>query len=520
MTTPPWGYPNGPVTIGAPVDRDADPRFDVVDTGRAQGDLEVSTQIAVIGSGAGGAVVAAELARRGLRVVIVEQGRRFERKDFHDSALTTFLEMYEGGGSTVALGRPAIALPYGRAVGGSTIVNSGTCFRIPDRVADKWSDLGLTELGGDGLADEYKRIEARLRVAEVSADVAGENTDVVRRGVEALGLSGGYLGRNAHGCAGSGRCVFGCPSGAKQSMERTFLPDAVAAGARIYADCEVERILLNGGRAAGLVAKTGSSRTLTVRADHVVVAAGAIGTPQLLLQNRLGGAEVGRHLHLHPAGKVVAELDEAVGGRGVPQSYYVDELHDDGVMLEGAWVPPEFAALALPWFGRAHAGLMNRAEQFATFGMMVTDTSEGRVHRKIAGAPMITYRLNQRDTDAFKQGILLCARIFFAAGAKAVYCGIPGLDRLAQDELTRLERFELRPEHLELAAFHPMGTCRLGHDPRQSVVRPDFRVHGVERLWIADASVIPTSLGVNPQLTIMALAARAAGHIASEFESG
>jgi choline dehydrogenase-like flavoprotein len=386
----------------------------------------------------------------------------------------------------------------------------------------EWARGGLRGLSASDLDPYYKKVEERIHVARTDPEVAGENAHVVERGAKKLGLSGGYLLRNAKGCAGSGRCPFGCPSGAKQSMERSYLPRASAAGARIFSRCRVDRILIKNGRAVGLQAHTlpldpGRSRTITVRAKTVVLAGGSINTPILLKRNGLGGPAVGKHLHIHPAAKLVALMDAPVGGQGVPQSYYVDELHDEGVMLEGAYVPPEFAAVALPYFGARHRELMEQTDRLATFGMMVTDTSEGRVRMGLGGSPVMFYDLNQHDADAFKKGILLCARIFFAAGAKAVFPALPGFDRIESEaELSRLEATKIAPADLELIAFHPLGTCRIGLEPRSSVVDLDLAVHGIGGLLITDGSVIPGSIGVNPQLTIMALATRAAERVAAQ----
>jgi choline dehydrogenase-like flavoprotein len=521
----PWAYREGAVQIGQPRDRDLDPELPVIDAADIESDLILKTKALVIGSGAGGAVVARALAAAGIETVILEKGARFQRKDFHRAPLYGLLEMYEGGGLTATVGRPPMAMPWGRAVGGTTIVNSGTCFRVPERVLEHWSKTGLHMLAGGALVPYYERVEARINVGPVTDDVAGTNAHVVKRGAEKLGLSGGYLSRNAKGCVGSGRCVLGCPSGAKQSMERSYLPEAVAAGAKIYARCAVERVLIEGGRAAGVVARFsskdgGHGRQLIACADHVVIAAGAIGTPMLMLRNGLGGPHVGRHLHVHPAAKVYALMEEIVAGPGVPQAYYVDELHDRGVMLEGAYLPPELSTTGLPFFGKRHSDLMNEADRLAMFGIMVTDTSEGRVRLGLGDGPLIRYDLNKTDTHAFKLGIALAAKLFFAAGARRVMPGLVSYDVLESErDVARLEKDEVRASELELVAFHPMGSCRLGVDREKSVVSPDLEVYGVRGLSIADGSVIPSSIGVNPQLTIMALAERGAESLAVRLKS-
>jgi choline dehydrogenase-like flavoprotein len=515
-----WGYPKGPLPVHPPRDQADDRMEEVVDGRNIDEALVLRTQVLVIGSGAGGAVVAAELAQQGVEVLILEQGGYHTRETFHDSPLSAYLKMYENGGLTATLGRPSIALPYGRAVGGTTIINSGTCLRVPPWVLSRWADLGLDQLSMAKLAPHYESVEARLHIQPVTKEIAGENCDIVQRGAETLGLSGGYLPRNARGCVGSGRCVFGCPSGAKQSMERTYLPDALAHGAKLYAHCRSERILFEREEAVGVQARTTHGQIFQVRCKHLVLAAGAIGSPLLLQHNRLGGKHVGRHLHIHPAGKVIALMDKPVQGQGVPQSYYVDDLHEDGIMLEGAYVPPEFSSIAMPHFGRKHAQLMNESARLATFGIMVTDTGSGRVRPGPSGRARIHYALSQTDAERFKRGMILCAQLFFTAGAEKLFLGLPKLEILdSVDDISKLESYDIKPTDLELAAFHPMGTCRIGSDPQKSVVDQNMTLHGWKNISVADASVMPSSIGVNPQLTIMALGMRAAHHILSRVRT-
>jgi len=509
-----WQYPNGPAKIMPPRDQANDPLFEVLDANELSINQTLSTQVLIVGSGAGGAVVAAELAKAGIEVIILEQGARFTRHDFHDSPLSAYIKMYENGGLTTTIGTPGIALPYGRAIGGTTIMNSGTCLRVPPWVLARWAELELHEIGMEKLGPHYEAVEARLNVHPVEEDIAGVNCNIIRQGAEALGYSGGYLPRNAKGCVGSGRCVFGCPSGAKQSMERSYLPDAITNGATLYSHARTERLLFEDRRAVGVQARTSKGQVFQVRANHVVLSAGAIGTPVILQKNRLGGRHVGKHLHIHPAGKVIAQMKYELSGQGVPQSYYIDDLHEQGIMLEGAYVPPEFSSIAMPHFGKQHAAIMNESARLATYGMMVTDSASGSVRSGQGWRPRIFYSLSQKDAELFKQGMIMVAKIFFAADAEKVFLGLPGLEVLNQaDGVSQLEAYKIKPTDLELAAFHPMGTCRIGNDPSKSVVDQNLCVHELDSLSVADASVIPSSIGVNPQMTIMAFARRAAHHI-------
>lgn len=465
----------------------------------------IEADIVVIGAGAGGAVAAAELAEGGARVVILEQGPRHDPDGFTARPPEMLARLYRDGGQTVTVGAPPILLPLGRGVGGTTLVNSGTCFRTPPAVLDRWrGEFGLP-LDEATLAPVFDRVEAALSVAEVTPELAGANAAVARRGAERLGWSHGYLRRNARGCVGSGVCVFGCPASAKQHTGITYLPRAEAAGAQLVTGADVRRIIVRGGQAHGVQARLTGGGRLEVRAPTVVVAAGTIHTPLLLERNELGRAsgQLGRNLALHPATAAFARMDEVVDmARGVPQSFYVDEFAGEGIMFEGVAGPPGYAAMALPATGARHTEIMADYRRLAQFGLMVSDTSRGRV-RDVAGRPLIHYDLDGADVTRFRAGLAHLEELFLAAGAREVLLPLPDGVRPAQ----------ARARDLKLMAFHPLGTARADARPSHGVVDEHLAVHGVGGVHVADGSVVPSALGVNPQLTIMALATRLAQHL-------
>ncbi|HEU4657844.1 MAG TPA: GMC family oxidoreductase [Capillimicrobium sp.] len=465
----------------------------------------------VVGTGAGGAPVAAGLAEAGLRVVMVEEGEQHDPASLTARPRDMVPRLYRDAGQLVTVGDPPIVLPLGRAVGGTTLVNSGTCFRTPPHVLERWRREHGLELDLD---DAFERVERELGVGEVPAELAGRNAEVVRRGAATLGVSGGYLRRNVRGCVGSGVCAYGCPAGAKQHAGATYVPKAWAAGARTFTRARVDRILRDGrsGRATGVEARTPAGGRLTVRAPLVVLAAGSIHTPVLLARNGIGGrsGQLGRNLSIHPATAARARFDEEIVlWEGVPQSYYVDELAGDGIMLEGIAGPPDYLAMSIPRSGHAHRELMLDARRLAQFGVMVSDTARGRVHR-LLGRPVVRYDLHPADARRFQRGLELLARIWFAAGAREVVVPVAGVPALRDGDVSPLRAARVRPRDLSLMAFHPLGTARAGADPRRSVVGPDLQVHDVPGLYVSDGSVVPSSLGVNPQITIMALATRLA----------
>lgn len=487
-------------------------------------DLAVEADVVVVGTGAGGAVVGRELAEQGLAVVFVEEGQYHDRTAFTGRAFPMQQMLYRRGGSTFSVGNVAIPIPIGQSVGGSTTVNSGTCYRTPDRVLSEWAhDLGLTDLAPDKLAPYFERVEQVLGVEAARASLLGGNGRVIQRGCEALGFKKhGPLKRNAPACDGQGVCVFGCPTDAKRSTNVSYIPIALRAGAELFTGARVTRILVERGRATGVVARTPSGHALTVRAKAVVVACGAIMTPLLLQQQGLGGGsgQLGKNLSIHPAAGALAEFAEQIQPwNGIPQGYAIEDLHDEGILFEGAMVPLELTMGMTQMIG---PDLVRLAESFgnvASFGFMIEDTSRGSVH-SVRGQPMIRYSLTDHDVAHVKRAVDVLAQIFFAAGAHSVYAPIAGHDVLTSEaDLVRLRRSHVRPWDLDLSAYHPLGTARMGRDQSSSVVGPDHQLHDVPGLYVVDGAAVPSSLGVNPQITIMALATRAAEQIAAAVGS-
>ena len=478
----------------------------------------ITVDACVIGSGAGGAPVAKELAEGGMSVAILEEGDWHETSSFTARPRDMMPRLYRDAGQTVTVGNPPIVLPLGRAVGGTTLINMATCFRTPDRVLARWRDeFGLVGCTPEALDPYFRRVEREINVAQVPAEIAGENARLVERGTRALGYSGDYLFRAVRGCVGSGVCAFGCPSGAKQHTGITWIPRAWAAGATTYTGARATRIVVQHGRVREVIARTAAGGWLRIRCRHAIVACGALLTPVLLQRLGLGtrSGQLGRNLSIHPASAARALFDAPIDPwSGVPQSFYVDELADDGIILEGITGPPDQAAMATPRSGGEHRELMLKVRETASFGVMVSDTARGRVHR-VLGRPQIRYDLHPQDAERFRRGFELLAEIFFAAGAREVHVPLGGVGPMRDGDVSalRARQGRVRPRDVSAMAFHPLGTARMGTDPRTSVVDPDLAVHGVAGLHVSDGSVVPSSLGVNPQITIMTLAVRLAHHL-------
>jgi len=469
----------------------------------------------VVGSGAGGAMAARELARAGARVIVVEEGRRFGVEDFRDRApAERFVELYRGGGATFAVGSPPVLLPQGRGVGGTTLVNSGTCYRTPDAVLRRWRDEhGLPLADPAHFATLLDEVERTLAVAPQPMDVLGRNGMLALAGAGRLGWRAAPLRRNAPGCAGSCQCVVGCPRNAKNGVHLNALPQACAAGAVILTSARVDRVLVDRGRAAGVamagVAMAGVAMAgvamggKEILAPLVVVAAGAVETPRLLRRSGLGRhPRTGRGLALHPAVSVAGRFAEPVtAGPAVLQSVGVEELHSDGILIEATAGPPGLVSFVPPGVGRVLRAQLDRADRLATLGAMVADAPSGRV-----GDGLVHYRLAPRDADRLRRAIVAMGRVLFAAGAEQVLTGLAARPYAGSVAELSAAVALARPSGLHLAAFHPTGTVRMGGDAARAPVDATGRLRGVSGVYVADASLLPSCPTVNPQLSVMAMA--------------
>jgi choline dehydrogenase-like flavoprotein len=477
--------------------------------------------VVIVGSGAGGAAAARVLAERGLAVIVVEAGDLYDAASYPQDPMRATTAMYRDGGLTFAEGLPVVGVPVGRCVGGTTVVNSGTCFRTPDDVLATWrAEHGIG--WAPDLHDEFEAVERDLRVRPVDPATAGRNAELCRVGAERLGAHNGPIARNAGRVTCCATCPTGCELDAKQAAHVGELPRAVAAGARVRANARVERVIVEGGRAVGIVARTRPAGAYEVRARAVVLAAGALGTPELLLDQGLGNASgaVGRHLRVHPACWVGALHDEPVNGwDGIMQSWYVDEWANRGLVLEATFTPLGFGAQWLPGVGREWMERVAAYDRLAVIGVQLADRSEGRVTRR-NGRSRLTYRLTRDDARRLRFGIGRAAAVHVASGAREIYPQLGGLRTLpARDAVARIEGSRPGRADLRLEGFHPMGTTRMGADPATSVVDPTGAVHDVPGLHVVDASIFPTALRVNPMITIAACSRRIARGLADRLEA-
>ena len=499
------------------------------------GDLALTADAVIIGSGAGGGVMAAELAAAGKDVVVLEQGGYYSESDFtgREAEMMPLLYLRRGLLSTSDQGMVVLA---GSTLGGGTLVNWSTSLRTPDEVREEWERAhGVDGLTGAEFTRAFEAVETRMGVNTADSE-PNRNNAALERGCQALGYTTTRIPRNASDCQQRcGACGFGCPYGRKQSTMLTFLQDAHERGARLVVRANAERVLIEAGQAVGvegwaLDEVTGTRHRLTVRAKAVVVAGGSVESPALLLRSGLTNPNIGRHLRLHPVTAIAAYYAEPVESWvGSLQTVYSDHFaHLRGVYgLRFEVVPahPGLIGLTTPWNDPTqHKRAMARAAFGASFILLTRDTGEGHITLNKQGDPILHYWPNATDQAHILRGIPELARIAFAGGAVMAgtlhtpqlqldaEAGRPGA--LTDDQLKAFTRDVNRQgvvaNRLLLGTAHQMGTCRLGHGPRTAVADPHGQVYGVRGLFIGDASAFPSASGVNPMLTTMALAHRTA----------
>ncbi len=486
--------------------------------------------VVIVGSGAGGGAAAKELAplaADGVRIAVLEAGPRLRDEEFTGREVEMAERLYfDGGGLLTKDGTMTVAM--GRGYGGSTVVYTGTSLKIPRRNLEAWSVPGLTFADLDRRADKYL---AENNVHLLEPEKINDNNRLFRVGCEALGWRVEQFPVNVKGCLGSGLCNLGCPNAAKQGTNRVQLPAAERAGVEVVTDCTVQR--LGEREVFATVAPCGFGAPsrwepgeYRVKARIVVVCASAVHSPALLLRSGLGARlpALGRFTTTHPALILVAAHGHAITNyHGHPKSYFCDEFADSHrFLLETCMYFPFTTAKNLTGYGPDHSALLARMDRLQMILVLALDAAEreNRVTVDKSGAAVLDYRLTPSVIESFVHAIRASTRIFFAAGAERVHAPAARPFFLERSDVDRLDELvtaeELQPGRVSVASAHLMGGCRMGSGPVDSVTDSWGRVHGVPWLFVADASLFPRCAGINPYVTIMALADRVAEGIRAD----
>lgn len=492
----------------------------------------ITTDVCVVGSGAGGAVVAKELAEAGFGVVMIEEGGHYDTKDYlTDDPVKSIAQLYRDGGSTIIFGNPKISLAEGRCVGGSTTINGAMCWRTPEKILKRWQwESGLTDLSPKNLDHYFSRVENLIQAKAMIPEATNQESEILRRGAEQLHYKFKANIRSQDKCVGTNLCLTGCPTGAKQSTLSSYIPLFLSCGGELFTNCRVQKVVTKGKKAVGIdgvfvdpISKEKKFK-LKVRAPITIICGGAIQTPALLIKSGIRDQHrhLGRNLIVHPNAKVMAIFDEPVNSwKGVNQGYQVTEYFDEGILMAVNSVSPGLIALAMPMEGTHMLDtLKNEFNNLVMGGVLIEDTGIGRVHVGPFDTVFSSYQLNEHDFHKTIRGVALLSELFFAAGAQKCYLPFAGMHEINSiDDIPKIFEKKIRPIDLELLTVHIMGTARMGADAERSVVNPHGEFHNIQGLFVADASVFPTSIGVNPQITIMALATRTAEYIANNFRN-
>ncbi len=480
-------------------------------------------QVLVIGSGAGGAVTALELALAGFEVVVIEEGRRLERADYGASAMCAMESLYRRRGMTPILGRPAIGYVEGCCVGGSTEINSGFWHRTPPEVLLRWqSQYELTEATHEQLEPHFAWCEQALGVCKSSAPWPA-STQYFARGIERMAWAGQEVPRAAQGCRGLNRCPNGCPIGAKQGMSARLLPAAEAAGAKILPQCRAKLLLWRGRRVTGVLAELqteqGRRELVRIDADWVFVCAGATETPALLLRSAIR-YRVGDSLRIHPMLKIAAKFPEPVNADSTVMPLLQVKEFWPAISLGGAYASLGHMAMLLSESWPQLESSMEDHQRLALYYVAVRGTGSGRVRSSPVAdtETMLHYQVSNEDLRNLSMGLARLSALLLAAGAQEVYPAIQGLPRISceLDAIRWLD--ELIPRSAaSLTTVHAFSSCPIGERLERTAADSFGKVHRFDNLFVNDASMLPDSPGVNPQGTIMALARRNAHRFKEQF---
>lgn len=495
-----------------------------VDGEELRSDVDESFDFVVVGSGAAGAVAAHALVSAGFSVAMVEEGPWIKTRDVGEDVFGIFKRGMRDGATQAIEGRAFMPLLQGRCVGGSTMINSAIAWRTPGDVLERWAgEFGLGDTVRErDLEPHFEALERDLSVRTVADDVLGNNNAFFLDRARQIGMEASAMKRYDKGCRGEARCLTGCPHGAKQGMNVSYVPWSLQRGARLYSSCRVEKVIIERGRATGVLARSthvvrarATHRRVMLRAKHgVFVAASTIQTPNLLRRSGVRARDLGEHFQAHPGIACGGILPRAVRMEfGATQG--AESIHyrtSKGIKFETISMPPELVAARMPGIGRELMGKLSSYPEVGVWAVQLRAKAEGTIRPGFGGRDVVKMTLTEDDIARARWGLAHLARMMFDFGAKEIWPGVFGLPSVmtSPDQVKLIEEGPLDPRAYGFVATHLFGAARMGPDPRSSVVGLDFQTHAARGLYVVDSSIFPTNLGVNPQHSIMAIARLAA----------
>ena len=476
---------------------------------------DLHTDILVIGSGAGGAVAAYELAKQtGKNVMIVERGKYFEpEKDFDNIEPTMIGKLYKDGGLQLTQNFD-MSILQGEGLGGTTLINNGICFRIPDKVLDKWEDLGA-KIDREHLSKIYDTVEKNINMTPIDELVANEGARKLMEGAQKLGIDNAWFNTNFKDCLGCGNCNIGCKYNRKMSMLLNYIPWAVEEGASIVVETAVEKINTTSGKATSVNCKSKSGSSFKIHADHIIVSCGTVASSALLKESGIT-KNVGSRISFNVASPLHAEFKETLNSyNGTQMCTY---LKVDDQLIESTFNPPAASSVIMPGWFEEHFNRMEKYNNLATSSPVVGSEPNGVLKKNIISGYDVDYTMTDSDFALLKKGLKTTCKVLLASGADIVYPStFDGPKITKESEVDSVIDMIKKPEDVTLSSAHPQGGNPMSDNTEIGAIGTDFKVHGYSNLYVSDASVFPTSVDVNPQLTIMAISNYAADLISAEI---
>jgi choline dehydrogenase-like flavoprotein len=484
-------------------------------------------EVVVVGTGAGGAAVGATLAEAGIDVIFVEEGGWHATAAMNPYLRESLPRLYREAGTTMIYGKSTFLYAEGRCVGGSTVINGGMTYRTPESVLDTWAKDVDPSLGEAALRPYFERAERDISARYQGVYSVGGDNRIMAAGAAKMGWWREENKRNQHVCVGTNNCILGCPTAGKQSTLVSYMPRAMRAGARAFTELRAESLRIEAGRCVGVSARAIDPRTMRpgarvhIVAQHTIIAAGAVQTPVLLARHRVGrpSRQLGRNFVTHPNAKMLAVYPQGISAwKGVAQWGQVREFHDDGIIFAENMGPPGVLAAAVGAHGDAAFEAMAGYDKMMLTGVLVEDSASGRVMRGPFGMAVPMYSLQQIDFVRFMRGLRALATLHFEMGADHIYLPLAGLHRIDTiDDVARIDEKRFKIPDIELFTPHLMGTARMGAEKQRSVVDLNGEIWDLPGCSVADASLFPGPIGVNPQITIIALALRIGERLAERI---